>query len=192
MDVHPINDEVRGLPRCVWLQDAHLGDLLNAVSLLLQEVCPACVMLKPSANVRASFIDGSRPWAASRSPEAPESKLCGSACNVSTRAGKSSLRGDGRAPLFCSHQGTSLCGQAQSWAPPQPEELFQHSTHGYPVLHVGPSLPGRNHWTKKKKRETEKFILVFSCFLTSCSQGMSQLSSSLSPGPQRFSKTIPT
>lgn len=190
MDVNPINDEVRGLPRCVWLQDAHLGDLLNAVSLLLQEVCPACVMLKPSANVRASFIDGSRPWAASRSPEAPESKLCGSACNVSTRAGKSSLRGDGRAPLFCSHQGTSLCGQAQSWAPPQPEELFQHSTHGYPVLHVGPSLPAQNHWRKKK--ETEKFILVFSCLLTSCSQGMSQLSSSLSPGPQRFSKTIPT
>ena len=66
MDVHLINDEVRGLPRCVWLQDAHLGDLLNAVSLLLQEVCPACVMLKPSANVRASFIDGRRPWAASR------------------------------------------------------------------------------------------------------------------------------
>lgn len=147
-------------------------------------------MLKPSANVRASFIDGSRPWAASRSPEAPESKLCGSACNVSTRAGKSSLRGDGRAPLFCSHQGTSLCGQAQSWAPLQPEELFQHSTHGYPVLHVGPSLPAQNHWRKKK--ETEKFILVFSCLLTSCSQGMSQLSSSLSPGPQRFSKTIPT
>lgn len=72
---HPINDEVRGLPRCVWLWDTRLGDLLNAVSLLLQEVCPACVMLKPSANVRVSFIDGSRPWAASRTPEAPESKL---------------------------------------------------------------------------------------------------------------------
>ena len=42
MDVHLINDEVRGLPRCVWLQDAHLGDLLNAVSLLLQEVCLDC------------------------------------------------------------------------------------------------------------------------------------------------------
>lgn len=141
MVVHPINNEVRGLPRCVWLQEAHLGDLLNAVSLLLQEVCPAFVMLKPSANFRASFIDGSRPWAASRSPEAPESKLCGSDCNLSTRAGNSSLRGDGRAPFFCSHQGTSYCGQAQIWASPQPEELFQPSTHRYPVLHVEPSLP---------------------------------------------------
>lgn len=64
--VHPVSDEVGGLPRCVWLQGAHTGDLLSAVSLLLlQEACPACVMLKPSANVRVSLTDGSRTWAAS-------------------------------------------------------------------------------------------------------------------------------
>ena len=188
MVVHPINDEVRGLPRCVWLQDAHLGDLLNAVSLLLQEVCPAFVMLKPSANVRASFIDGSRPWAASRSPEAPESKLCGSDCNLSTRAGNSSLRGMAGLPSSVPTRAHPTVVRHRFGHPPSLKSFSspQHTDTQFFMLNP-PSLPSTTGG-KKKKRQRNLSLFVSS---PPAPQSTSQLSSSLSPGPQGFSKTIP-
>lgn len=90
--------------------------------LFLQEACPTRGRLRPSANARASFTDGSgpqgciQPW----TPAAPEPKLCGLAWNLSTSPGKSPLRGGQGSPLLSPATTLPCCGPAPSKPPASP------------------------------------------------------------------------
>lgn len=151
--------------------------------LFLQEACPARGRLRPSANARASFTDGSgpqgciQPW----TPAAPEPKLCGLAWNLSTSPGKSPLRGGQGSPLLSPATTLPCCGPAPSKPPASPGRQRGLGPQLSPLGPPSPSTPTGGE--RKLLRGPPRPLLALPA-----PPGRSQFSCPLPPGtrdPQR-------